>query len=297
MAPVLARLVRSLAALALVAGVAIVIHGCVWATLCFTEVRSHGFDAVTNPERVGAGGEASGNSDVTGSSAVAVRATSAPSVARPESEDVQSPAEPRQPTPASSAERFLGFLTGLSTIGGVAALALLPIVLVVAFITALVRAPRAANASMAGILWALLAFAVVLPWSAFWPQVPWSGLFVSYESLVAETEALRATGNPFSFGAFLAHVVVPGGVIAILVGLAWRCGEPLHAELMAAESLLVDPEVEKDAAAVARQGPTVARSRSAAGLAAATNGPQGVIVSAVSADEANTPDDRPRRLI
>lgn len=290
MAPVLARLVRSLAMLSLAAGIAIVIHSGVWAVLCFTEVRSHGLTAVTNPERVpaeeAAAPDAGGIVSVKSASAPAVPAAAPSSDAPPEAAD--SSAAP------SGGDRVLSFLTSLSTIVGVASLFLLPIVLIVAFLTALVRAPRAANASMAGILWAILAFAMVVPWATFWPQVAWPGLFASYTSLVSETESLRAAGNPFTFVAFLSHVLLPGAVIAVLVGLAWRCGEPLHAELMAAESLQVDPEIERDASMAARKGPTVARSRSAASLAVATH------VPAVSVDEAvesEPADDRPRRLI
>lgn len=285
--------------LSLAAGVAIVVHACVWATLCFTEVRSQGLTAVTHPDRVTPTEQAPAAEGSGG--IVSVKSASNPPAVIPTGSDAGSSGfAPSAGPTASTAERFLAFLTAISTIGGVASLALLPIVLIVAFITALVRAPRAANASMAGILWAALAFATVLPWSAYWPQVPWPGLFLSYEGLIAETEALRATGNPFTFGALLSHVAVPGATIAILVGLAWRCGEALHAELMVAESLSIDPETDQDAAAAARKGPTIARSRSAAGLAVATLGPSPSMAASamMTVESTESPvEERPRRLI
>lgn len=283
MAPVLARLVRSLAMLCLAGGIAIVVHSCIWATLCFTEVRTHGLAAVTNPERVPEKGETASTFAESPGTIVSVKAPGqAPTADVPEASTT-----PADFTPQSRADSVLAFLTAASTIVGVASLALLPIVLIVAFVTALVRAPRAANASMAGILWALCAFGLVLPWSMFWPQVPWAGLFDSYAGLIAETAQLKATGSAFTLAAFFSHVVVPGAAVAVLVGLAWRCGEPLHAELLAAEALLVDPEVDRDASAAVRKGPTGAVTRNAASLALAT------------ADMRDEPevDDRPRRLI
>lgn len=311
MAPVLARLVRSLAMLSLAAGVAIVVHSCVWATLCFTEVRAHGLTAVTHPDRALESSPSATNGAAgtePGPAAVAIKNPTAANDR--EGTAALEPSTAAADEAPTGADRFLAFVTGAATLVGVSSLALLPIVLIVAFITALVRAPRAANASMAGILWATFGFGAVLPWGSLWPQVPWNGLFISYAGLVAETEALRAAGNPFTFSAFLVHVAVPGAVIVVLVGLAWRCGEPLHAELMAAESLSVDPEVDRDAAATARKGPTGARSRSAAGLAVATTAgesshghPLGLpAVGATSELSAATmsaagDDERPRRLI
>lgn len=283
MAPVLARLVRSLAMLSLAGGIAIVVHSCIWATLCFTEVREHGLTAVTHPERVLEHGETAAAPEAPGT-IVSVKPPTQQAASEPAAEPATSTDEFK---PQSRADSFLAFLTAASTVVGVASLALLPIVLTVAFITSLVRAPRAANASMGGILWALFAFGLVLPWSAFWPQVPWSGLFSSYTGLIAETSALKAAGSPFTFAAFLCHVVVPGAAVAVLVGLAWRCGEPLHAELLAAEALLVDPEVDRDASAAVRKGPTAAMTRNAASLALAT--------ADVGEDEVVA--ERPRRLI
>ncbi len=284
MAPVLARLVRSLAMLSLAGGIAIVVHSCIWATLCFTEVREHGLTAVTHPERVLEHGESAAVPPDAPGTIVSVKPAAQPAAAESVPESAPSAAEFK---PQSRADSFLAFLTAASTVVGVASLALLPIVLLVAFITSLVRAPRAANASMGGILWALFAFGLVLPWSAFWPQVPWSGLFNSYAGLIAETTALKAAGSPFTLAAFFCHVVVPGAAIAVLVGLAWRCGEPLHAELLAAEALLVDPEIDRDATAAVRKGPTAAMTRNAASLALAT--------ADVGEDEAVS--ERPRRLI
>lgn len=297
MAPVLARLVRSLAMLCLAGGIAVVVHACVWATLCFTEVRQHGLAAVTHPEQVAASTDAPASAPESAGAIVSIKAgtpaTTPQSASPTETPEAAAPAA----DPQSRADSFLGFLTGAATVVGVASLALLPIVLVVAFITSLVRAPRATNASMAGILWALLLFGVVLPWSTFWPQVPWPGLFGSYAALIAETATLKAAGSPFTLGAFMAHVLVPGATIAVLVGIAWRCGEPLHAELMAAESLSFDPEVEQDATVVARKGPTAAMTRSAAGLRLATSGPVPSVGPSSDLDAEPVADERPRRLI
>jgi hypothetical protein len=312
MAPVLARLVRSLAILSMAAGISIVVHSCVWATLCFTEVRSHGLDAVTHPERVQDSGRAEGPTTEAPGGIVSVKSGSgngnqAGSQAGSQSGGGQ--ASPQSAADSSAAsrtaaaegtgstsDRILGFVTSIATIVGVACLSLLPIVLVVAFITALMHAPRAANSSMAGILWATITFAMVLPWETLWPQVPWPGLFVSYQALILETDALRSVGNPFTLGVFLSHVATPAAVIAVLIGLAWRCGEPLHAELLAAESLQVDPEIDQDAAAVARKGPTIARSRNAAGLAAATTAAAAMQVDGVEPEEPSG-EFRMRRLI
>jgi hypothetical protein len=298
MAPVLARLVRSLATLCLAGGVAIVVQTCVWATLCFTEVRSHGFAAVTHPEKVVEAEQAV----VAAGSIVSVRtdAADAPtaSAAPGDPGEASETASDGGPTPeASTADSILALSTGISTVIGVASLGLLPIVLTVAFVTALVRAPRAANATMAGILWAVLLFGLVLPWNAFWPQVPWGGLFVSYAALVTETQALRATSSPFSFAALIVHVAIPALAVGGLVLLAWRCGEALHAELLAAESLAVDPEIDRDATAVAKKGPTLAVSRSAAGFAMATHSPLASIGPSSDAAEETEAEPRPRRLI
>jgi hypothetical protein len=294
MAPVLARLVRSLATLCLAGGIAIVVQTCVWATLCFTEVRAHGLAAVTHPEKVVEAEQAT----VAAGSIVSVRADAAATPAtEAEAALADGASAPDGSSGSSTSDTVLGLLTGISTVVGVASLGLLPIVLTVAFLTALVRAPRAANASMAGILWAFLLFGLVLPWNAFWPQVPWSGLFVSYAALVAETQTLRTTSSPFSFGALVVHVGIPALAVGGLVLLAWRCGEALHAELLAAESLVVDPEIDRDATAVAKKGPSLAVSRSAAGLAMATHSPLASIgPSSDAADEAEA-EPRPRRLI
>ncbi len=297
MAPVLARLVRSLATLCLAGGIAIVVQTCVWATLCFTEVRAHGLAAVTHPEKVVEAEQAT----VAAGSIVSVRADAAKTAAA-ESEAGSTDAANAEAgssgsSGSSTADTVLGLLTGVSTVVGVASLGLLPIVLTVAFLTALVRAPRAANASMAGILWAFLLFGLVLPWNAFWPQVPWSGLFVSYAALVGETQALRATSSLFSFGALVVHVGIPALAVGGLVLLAWRCGEALHAELLAAESLVVDPEIDRDASVVAKKGPSLAVSRSAAGLAMATHSPLASIGPASEAADPVEAEPRPRRLI
>ncbi len=303
MATVLARLVRLLAILCLSAGVAVVAHACVWAMLSFTEVREHGLVAVTHPERVvemAARSPASSTDEAVGT-IVSVKAASNAThdAVINEADEPLSDADAAAAFHSSStADSWLGFIAGAATVVGVATLALLPIVLFVAFVTALVRAPRAAGPSMGGVLWSIGLLALVLPWASIWPQIPWSGLFLPYGSLVAQVNAIHDAGGPFAFGPLVAHVIVPALTIAVLVGIAWRCGEPLHAELLTAEALNVDSSLELDASQAAARGAGVPAGRAAAGLSMATGSP--VRDGGMTSDRASdAPSDaeRPRRLI
>ncbi len=297
MASVLARLVQLLAILCLCAGVSIVAHGCVWALLTFTEVRAHGIAAVTHPEKVasstpGSHGEP-GVVDPVSNTIISVKAE--PSVVAATEAAAAPPAPAFAPT--STADAWLSVVAGVATVVGVASLVLLPVLLFVAFVTALVRAPHAAGASMGGVLWSITLLALVLPWSALWPQIPWAGLFVPYGALVLEVDAIRHGSGPFSFAVIMTHVAVPTAGIAVLVGIAWRCGEPLHAELMAEEALSVDVATERDASAATKRGARIAAGRAATGLSLATCGP--IPSTGGSSDAAFEPaeEERPRRLI
>jgi hypothetical protein len=314
MAPVLAQLVRLLAVLSFTAALAIIAFSGVWAMLAFTSVREHGLVAVTDPEKVieaemaKQGGKSAPTVSGVGPAANAAAKSSA---AHPASEATAASAAPE-----ATKDQGLRWTAGAATIFGIGALALLPVLLFVAFVTALVRCPRAAGASMGGLLWSIGLLASVLPWSSFWPQVPWTGIFVPYDALVADVAASAANG-PFAIGVLFTHVGVPILAVAILIGIVWRCGEPLHAELLAAEALFVDPTVDRDAAKAAARGAFVPGGRTAASLAGVTGNPLPSVGAtsdaahdhAVSAGHrqehehhhaagTGSPDeDRPRRLI
>ena len=302
MAPVLARLVRLLAMLCLAAGASIVLHGCVWAMLAFTDVRTHGVAAVTHPESVVAlesdAVRADGRNAV-----VSVRADDGEGASDPAVVDEALAATAESAPEPASADGWLSFAAGLATIVGVSSLVLLPVLLSVAFMTALVAAPRAAGATMGGVLWSIALLALVLPWNALWPQVPWAGLFQAYGALVADVELVRETGAVFGAATLATRVVLPALAIAVLVGVAWRCGEPLHAELLAAEALLVDASIEEDAATTAKKASFQRSGRAAAGLSRATQpGASGPIpmVGATSDAAPDAPiedEPRPRRLV
>lgn len=275
MAPVLARLVRLLAGLCLTAAVAIVLQSCVWAVLAFTDVRTHGLTALTQPEKVAEAEIERANAMPVAPSIRPVTGGAGPSVpAVGEADEAAAPDESTETKPASrTTERVLSALSGVASVAGVGAMLLLPLVLAVAFVTTLVRAPNAAGATLGGVLWSAGLVGFLLPWSSWWPQLGWGGLFLSYSSLVAEVEALQGVAGPFGVEPLVVHVVVPALAVAILVGLAWRCGEALHAELLAAESLLVDAATDRDAAERSARGATIAMGRTASSLSAATGSP------------------------
>ncbi|MFO0829246.1 MAG: hypothetical protein U0572_14000 [Phycisphaerales bacterium] len=298
MAPVLARLVRMLAGLCLLGAIAIVCYASVWGVLSFTQVRTHGLVAMTSPERViDAQGEirqpaAPPIHAVTGSASAGADIREA---AAPESSD----AAPQR----TDADRTLASFIGVVTVAGIGSIFLLPIVLLVAFVTSLVRAPRAASSTMAGIVWSLILVAMVLPWASWWPQLPWAGLFVSYDDLVAGVAAVERAGGPLSAAPLFVHVGMPAIAIGILVGIAWRCGEALHVELLGAESLQFDASIERDAAAVTARGASMATGRVAASFAAATSSASAIgsplparPASSVCVEEAPV-EPPPRRLI
>lgn len=268
MAPVLAKLVKSLAILCILGSLAILGHVVVWGLLSFTDVREHGIAAVTDPERT----------IVAPAKAQAVGAKAA---------DASEQAPAQAEVAGGGSDTALRVATGVSTAVGVGALALLPFVLLIGFVTALVRAPRAAASCMGGALWALGLVALALPWSSLFAQVPWDGLFRSYEALVHAVAEAEGTGGPLRASPLVTHVAVPFAAIAVLVAIAWRCGDALHVELLAAESLAVDPTLERDAARTAARGAFVPTGRTASSLGAAT-------ASAVPAEE---PEAMPRRLI
>ncbi len=286
MAPVLAKLVKLLAILSFTAAISIVSHASVWGVLSFTSVRQHGLEAVTHPERVAEASAAAGHAQ-----AVGVKERDAKE--EPAAEAAQ-PTAPEAAAPASGADTALAVVAGTATAVGVGSLCLLPIVLFTAFVTALVRCPRATSATMGGVLWSLGLLALALPWSSFFPQVPWGGLFIGYSTLVTQVAELEAHGGPFALSAILGHVGVPIFAIAVLVGIVWRCGEALHQELLAAESLLVDASLERDAATTAARGDYVRPGRAATGLAAATKAIEEESVVTVDSREDEAP---PRRLI
>jgi hypothetical protein len=271
MALVLAKLVKSLAVLCILASLAILGHVVVWGLLSFTHVREHGIAAVTDPER-----------------AIVAPAKAQAVGAKPTEKVDQPPVQPK--AAGSGSDTALRVAIGVSTAVGVGALALLPVILLIGFVTALVRAPRAAASCMGGALWALGLVALALPWSSLFAHVPWDGLFRSYETLVRLVAEAEATGGPLRASPLVTHVAVPFAAIAVLVAIVWRCGDALHVELLAAESLAVDPSLERDAARTAARGAFVPTGRTASSLGIATGSP----VPAAAAEE---PEAMPRRLI
>lgn len=299
MAPVLARLVRLLAGLCLTAAVAIVLQSCVWAVLAFTDVRTHGITALTQPEKVAEAEVERANAVPVAPTIRPVTGGVGPSVPAVGDEDNQATAaEETDAKPASrTSERVLAALSGVASVAGVGAMLLLPLVLSVAFVTTLVRAPNAAGATLGGVLWSAGLVGFLLPWSSWWPQLGWGGLFLSYSSLVAEVEALQGVAGPFGVEPLVVHVVVPALAVAILVGLAWRCGEALHAELLAAESLIVDAATERDATERSARGASMATSRTAAGLSAATGSPLPAVGGTSDRAAEDDSEAPPRRMI
>lgn len=301
MAPVLARLVRLLAGLCLAAAVSIVVQAGVWAVIAMSDVRDHGLSALTHPERVAedtverpaATSVAPPIRPVTGTSGPS--APSAKNGTTPEPERAESAERPTRARRTS--DRLLSAFNGIATVAGVGSILLLPLVLVVAFVTTLVRAPSAAGATLGGVLWSVGLVGLLMPWSSWWPQLGWGGLFLPYADLLAEAEALAGVAGPLGIEPLIVHIGVPAVAIGILVGIAWRCGEALHAELLAAESLVVDAAVERDAAASAARGATIALGRSATSLAAATGSP--IPMVAGTSDEAidEPAQAAPRRMI
>jgi len=264
--------------------------------LAFTAVRTHGLLAVTNPERVA---EVQAEAQVR--SAPAIRAvtgggtTTIPAVGEAKGHDAADAAPRHSVSPG--AERTLAALVGIATLAGVGSMLLLPAILTVAFVTSLVRAPRATAATMGAIIWSLFLVGMVLPWSSLWPQLPWPGLFLGYADLVAEVEAMERASGPFAIGPLLVHVGMPVLAVSVLVGIAWRCGEALHAELLSAESLSVDPAIERDAAGITARGASVAPGRNAASFAMATGSLVPDMPATSELDEAERDEPPRRRLI
>lgn len=263
MAPVLAKLVKVLAILCFLAAGSMLTQTAIWGLLSFTDVRERGVAAVTQPVPMDA-------ASAPKAQPVGAKAPSRPvEQAKTETVDAAESAD----APPSGTDTVLLVVTGAATAVGIGSLALLPVVLLIGFVTALVRAPRAAASCMGGALWGLGLIALALPWASLFPQVPWSGIFHSYDALLLLVAEAETTGGPLRAAPLVLHVAVPSAAILVLVGIAWRCGEALHLELLAAESLAVDASLERDAARTAAKGAFVPTGRTASSLALAAGSP------------------------
>lgn len=82
--------------------------------------------------------------------------------------------------------------------------------------------------AVSGATWSLIIGLLATPLSNFIPSAPFSGVFMSYDIIVSDSEMFRAkaTGAPGPFGFYMMHLVLPflmlGGVAA--AGLRFRAG-------------------------------------------------------------------------
>lgn len=237
LAPVLGMLVRLLGTACLAAAAAIVTQGGVWALLACTDVRNAGLESVVAPETAATDGAVAAHS-----------AAAVPAVAAPATD--------------ATAELVLSSTTAVATvIGGIGLLAL-PAILLVAFVVAVLRSPRSAAACLSGMVWSLVILAAALPWSGFWPEIPWGGLLRGYGDLLA-----AAAEGP-AIGSIIAHAALPLAATAMLVLISWRAGNALHADLLAAEALAVPPETARETEVVAARGVSGTTARRSRGLEA-----------------------------